>query len=94
VYRYFAGSRPDGRCVLVRFDRDPRTDLAAIGDRYINDGGTWVPDTTGLLGDLVRYFDGYNEVAEADVIQMKMRIAVETVGSNAPRGDFACRDRT
>jgi hypothetical protein len=52
------------------------------GDRrtYINDGGTWVPDATGLLGDLVRYFDEYKEVAEADVMQMKMRIAVETVG--------------
>jgi hypothetical protein len=70
--------------VLVRFDCDPRTDPAAIGERYFNKDGTWVPDAAGLLGDLVRCTDGYREIAEADAMQVKMRIAVETVGPMVP----------
>jgi len=37
-----------------------------------------------LLGDLVRCADDYEEIAEADVMQLRMRIAVETVGPIVP----------
>jgi hypothetical protein len=81
MHRYFVGPRPgfDGDRVLLRFDGDPRKDSAAAGATYVVLGDTWVPDTTGFLGALVRDIDGYREIPCTDVMRVKMRLAVDDV---------------
>jgi hypothetical protein len=67
-----AGSGPD----LLKFDRDPRVDATAEAYRYLVHGGWWVTDTTGVLSELVRRTGHYRQIPEDDVMQVKMRLAV------------------
>jgi len=61
---------------LLKFDRDPREDTTAEAYRYHIHGGWWVPDTTGVLGELVRRTTQYRQIPEDEVMEVKMRLAV------------------
>jgi hypothetical protein len=68
-----AGSRPE----LLRFDIDPRVETTAKAYRYLIHGGWWVPDTTGVLGELVRTTGQYRQIPEDSVMEVAMRMAVD-----------------
>jgi hypothetical protein len=66
-----AGADPE----LLKFDHDPRTDATAHAYIYLIHGG-WVPDATGVLGEFVRRTGQYRQITEHEVINIKMRLAV------------------
>ena len=66
--RKYAGA--DAGPELVRFDLDPRVERAAQAYRYLFHAGSWVPDTTGVLGELVRRTGQYRQIGENEVMEM------------------------
>ncbi len=67
-----AGDEPE----LLKFDHDPRTDATAHAYTYLIHGGWWVPDATGVLGEFVRRTGQYRQITEDELIDVKMRLAV------------------
>lgn len=45
--------------------------------RYLIHGGWWVPDTTGVLGELVRTTGQYRQIPEDRAMEVAMRMAVD-----------------
>jgi hypothetical protein len=44
---------------------------------YLIHRGWWVPDTTGVLTELVRITGQYRQIPEDDVTEVAMRMAVD-----------------
>jgi hypothetical protein len=67
---------------LLRFDIDPRVETTAQAHRYLIHGGWWVPDTTGVLGELVRTTGQYRQITEDSAMEVAMRMAVDATAQS------------
>jgi hypothetical protein len=67
---------------LLRFDLDPRVETTAQAHRYLIHGGWWVPDTTGVLGELVRTTGQYRQITEDSAMEVAMRMAVDATAQS------------
>jgi hypothetical protein len=67
---------------LLRFDLDPRVETTAQAHRYLIHGVWWVPDTIGVLGELVRTTGQYRQITEDSAMEVAMRMAVDATAQS------------